>query len=188
MKEKYSIFKFSLAVFISIGIIFSPLYESRALLFAQENACEKNLKEAENKYTEGRFDEAIALLTQCLESPNITDDQKQQAFRLMGLTYIAKDYLTEAKKSVEKLLDLVPSYNPDPIYDPPPFINLVEQVKSETVVAPEVTEEKKSNMKWYLIAGGAAAVGLLGILLLAGGGDDDKPPAAQRLPSPPALP
>ena len=31
-----------------------------------------------------------------MESPNITEDEKKQAYRLLGLTYIAQDYLEEA--------------------------------------------------------------------------------------------
>ena len=43
--------------------------------FAQ---CDKELAEAEQNYNSGRFDEAIQLITGCLEKPSITEDEKKQ--------------------------------------------------------------------------------------------------------------
>jgi hypothetical protein len=105
----------------------------------------------------------------------------------MGLTYIAKDYLTEAKSSIENLLKLVPNYQPDPIFDPPPFINLVKEVQDETVAKQVTTkeEEPSSNIWWYV--GGGAAVVLVGAVLLSGGSDEETT-QTQSLPAPPDIP
>jgi len=186
--EKYSVFFKSMIVFfISIYLIIVPIMNS-GILFAQEVDCEKILKQAEEKYTDGRFDETIAILTVCLDDPNTTPEQKQKAYRLMGLTYIAKDYLTEAKTAIEKLLKIVPNYKPDPIYDPPPFINLVQEVQAETVATRATTGEgaKEDNNMWYYIGGGAAAVTILAVVLLSGGDDEEKKDEA--LPGPPSTP
>lgn len=185
--DKYcSISKSMIVVFICIHLIIAPIINSGALL-AQEVDCEKILKQAEEKYTDGRFDETIALLTVCLDDPNTTGEQKQTAYRLMGLTYIAKDYLSEAKTAIEKLLKIVPNYQPDPIYDPPPFINLVEEVQAETVATKAVAGEEKDNKMWYYIGGGVAAATILTVILVSGG-DDEKEEEVPALPGPPTMP
>lgn len=106
--------------------------------FAQ---CDKDLDEAEQRYNSGRFDEAIQLISGCLEEPGITEDEKKQAYRLLGLTYIAQDYLEEAKAAVRRLLDLIPNYKPDTVQDPPTFTNLVEEVRSEIETKPKFDAE-----------------------------------------------
>jgi hypothetical protein len=185
--EKYCDFLKSMIVLcISVYLVFAPIMNFGTLL-AQEVDCGKILTQAEEKYTDGRFDETIALLTVCLDDPNTTPDQKQQAYRLMGLTYIAKDYLSEAKTAIEKLLKIVPNYQPDPIYDPPPFINLVEEVQAETIATKAVAgEEVEDNRMWYYIGGGALAATILTVVLLSGG-DDDKE-KEEPLPGPPNMP
>lgn len=113
---------------------------SLTLGFAQ---CDKELAEAEQKYNSGQFDEAIQLITGCLEKPSITENEKKQAYRLLGLTYIAQDYLKEAKAAVRRLLDLIPNYKADTIQDPPSFANLVEEVRSEMVPKEEPVSKEE---------------------------------------------
>ena len=188
MNKSIGIFKPLLVLFLCTSLLILPVVDSGSLLFAQEIDIEKTLNDADQKYTEGRFDETIALLTVCIDTPGITPEQKQRAYRLMGLTYIAKDYLTEAKSSIEKLLKLVPNYQPDPIFDPPPFINLVKEVQDETV-AKQVTakeEEKSDSNLWWYVGGGAAVVVVAAVLL--SGGSDEEPAQPQALPGPPDLP
>jgi hypothetical protein len=185
MDQQSGVFRSSLVFYICISLVFTPFFMSGGGLFAQEVDLEKTLKQAEEKYTEGRFDETIALITVCLDQPTITPEQKQQAYRLMGLTYIAKDYLTEAKTAIESLLQLVPNYKPDPIYDPPPFINLVEEIQREVVaVKAKPEEEDTSKMYWY-IGGGVAAAAILAVVLFSGG---DEEAAEEDLPGPPSMP
>ena len=106
----------------------------------------------------------------------------------MGLTYIAQDYLNEAKTSIEKLLKLVPNYKPDPVYDPPPFINLVEEVQKETVDKPVVARpDSPSKKKWWLIGGGIGAAAIVTAIVMSSGGEDGPEPA-KALPGPPDLP
>jgi len=106
-----------------------------------QSVCEQNLREAEQQYNIGDFDRAIGLLTDCLDSENISKDEKMRAYRLLGLTYLAKDYLEEAKNAVRKLLDMVPNYKGDPVQDPPPFTKMVEELKQEQPVSPAEPSE-----------------------------------------------
>jgi tetratricopeptide (TPR) repeat protein len=150
------------------------------------------IKEAEQLYTIGRFDEAIKMLTELLERKDISEDQKLRAYRLLGLSYIAKDFLEDARSAIRKLLDMVPDYMPDPVQDPPPFTRMVEEVKQireeelDDELLPLIPEQKKNNKTmWMVIGGSVVAVGVLVAVLVSGGGNGGE---TNPLPEPPDLP
>ncbi len=162
-----------------------PASEARA-----QDACAKELTEAEEAYTRGRFDEAIGHLNQCLEKRRVSEEERERAYRLMGLSFIGKDVLGEARASVRKLLELVPNYQPDPALDPPPFVRMIEDVRGEIAASekapPPVTQEPAASQNtrkrggpgtWLLVGGGALLAGAAAVLLAgSGGGGDDGPP------------
>lgn len=168
------------------------------VLAAQQSTdWQQKILEAEQLYTIGRFDEAISILTECLEKGQLDEQQKMRVYRLLGLSYIAKDFLEDARGAIRKLLDMVPHYMSDPVQDPPPFTRLVEEVKEQrqeeiddelAELIPERKERK--NTMWMIIGGGALAVGALVAVLVSGSGngngngEDPKLP----LPGPPDLP
>jgi tetratricopeptide (TPR) repeat protein len=150
------------------------------------------IKEAEQLYTIGRFDEAIKMLTELLERKDISEDQKLRAYRLLGLSYIAKDFLEDARSAIRKLLDMVPDYMSDPVQDPPPFTRMVEEVKQireeelDDELLPLIPEQKKNNKTmWMVIGGSVVAVGVLVAVLVSGGGNGGE---TNPLPEPPDLP
>jgi len=163
-------------------------FNGKYILFAQvADDCEALLQKAEEKYNTGKFDETIELITKCLDSTDIGPDSKMKAYRLLGLTYLAKDYLVEAKIAINKLLELVPNYQTDPVQDPPPYINLVEELRGQVIIADDdhsKKPEEKSNSLWYYIGGGVAAV-VLGIVLLGGSSEDKGNETQPVLPDPP---
>ena len=181
-------------------LVLTPVGENFGTIFAQsQNECEEELKTAQKKMETGKFDEAIDLITQCLNKEGISNETKKQAYRLLGLTYIAKDYLGEARNAVGKLLDVVPNYTPDPDQDPPSFVDIVEEqiaeraqpVKTVDTKTTAATDEKSDKSLWWWIGGGAVVALVAVIVLAAGGGDDDgggDPPPATSLPNPPDLP
>jgi tetratricopeptide (TPR) repeat protein len=184
---------------LGLGIGGSPGMVAQALAQAGESAkCARELRLADQHYRRGAFDQAISLLTQCLNKPGLAEQEKLRAYRLLGLAYIAKDYLNEARSAIRKLLDLVPDYQPDPVQDPPPFTRLVQEVKqAKEKPAPRPAEkerlekiipaEKDRSTTVYWLAGGAGAVvlGVLAAVLIGGGPGEEK---AQPLPGPPDLP
>jgi len=189
---------------ISFVLIYA-LILNPALSVVAQDACEKQLSDAEQKYYSGRFDEAIETATRCLSSSSITEAEKLRAYKLIGLSYIAKDYLEQARSAVQKLLELVPTYEPDPDQDPPPFTNMVKEIKEkleqakkkqeqakEQVVAKEpvvqVPPEKKGGGKTWLYIGGGVAVGLVAVLAAGKKGGDGGTPPPALLPEPPAPP
>ncbi len=143
----------------------------------------KQLDEAEQKYNTGGFDQAIEILTNILKDTDLTSEEQKRTYRLLGLTYIAKEFEVEAKNAVTKLLEIVPDYQADPEQDPPGFIKLVEEHRS---AAPE---EEESSFSWLWIAGGAAvAGGVAAVLLLKSSGDDEEATNGGDFPSPPGRP
>jgi tetratricopeptide (TPR) repeat protein len=184
-----------------MGLLFF-LSLSAEVAQAQQQDCPAKLRQAEQEFTNTRFDEAIALLTTCLEKDGFTQPDKQRAYRLLGLAYLAKDYIEQAKSAINRLLDLVPMYQPDPDQDPPAFIQIFERVKIErqqrqtgapTEQKPpkEVKSKKGSGAKWLLIGGLVVAAGGGAALALGGGGGGGTtppPPTSQTLPTPPPLP
>jgi tetratricopeptide (TPR) repeat protein len=168
---------------------------------AQED-CRAKLTQAENAYTNGRFDEAIDLLSECVNKDKLSRADEQRALKLLGLAFLGKDYVDQAKNTIRKLLELVPGYEPDPDQDPPIFTNMVKQMKEETrrkepekkplEPTPKKAEvKKKGGAKWLLIGGLVVAAGGGAALALGGGGGGGTtppPPTSQSLPTPPPLP
>jgi tetratricopeptide (TPR) repeat protein len=150
-----------LALLLStLGLPVAPVYAGQ-----QDIECNEKILRAEQLYIIGRFDEAITILTECFDKGGLTDDQKMRAYRLLGLSYIAKDYLEDARSAIRKLLDMVPEYMPDPVQDPPPFTKLVEEVKEQREeeadqdLAGLIPDSKERKNKMWLIIGGALLIG-----------------------------
>lgn len=174
-----------------------------------QKICTEQLTQAEEHYNRGRFNEAINLITECLDKPEISSVEKKQAYRLLGLAYLAKDYLEEARNTVRKLLEMVPNYESDPVQDPPQFTKLIDEVKQEELEKPEepvakkveqkidksVTpksakvvdaESKGGSKKWYFIGGGVlVAGGITAAILLS---KDENGNGESSFPLPPNRP
>ena len=159
-----------------------------------QSQCRAELSEAESRYNEGRFDEAIDGINRCLSKSGLTEDERKLAYMLLGKTYLAKDYLNEARQAVKKLLEVVPNFEADPVQDPPAFIKMVADMKIErakTSAPPPkpvpAPSEKKSSKKWLWIGAGAVVAGGAAALLLSGGGEGGEGEQPD-LPGVPSLP
>ncbi len=118
---------------------------------AQDPAsCDSALTRAENDYFAGRFDDAIALLTDCLSRGAFSESEEERAFALLGKVHLANNLESQAREAIGELLTRVPSYQPNPATEPPEFVDFVEEVRQtmppveapepEPVVTPDVTE------------------------------------------------
>lgn len=186
----------TIAIIISSTVymlILFLLFMSRSLPAQTPADCRQSLETAQTQYHDGRFDEAIQLINDCLASGLKDVALQTQAYKQLTLAYLAQDHQAQAKRSVIKLLDVSPDYSPNSEQDLPQFISLVETVKAEirraaakkqaeeaarlaaeTQQNPPVTTPVKnsgasSSKRWYYIGGGAAAAGLLAAVILAGG-------------------
>jgi tetratricopeptide (TPR) repeat protein len=153
--------------------------------------CDAILAEAEEAYTRGRFDRAITLIEGCLDRRDLDRATRSRAYRLIGLTYIAKDYADKAREAVRSLLKIVPDYQPDPDQDPPPYVRLVEEVRRETgAPPPPVPAEKKKGGGWIkkALLGTGALVAAAIVYVVSTGGGGDETSDCPELPDPPGAP
>jgi tetratricopeptide (TPR) repeat protein len=180
---------------IIIALLFQPV---TGVVAQVKGVCEERLKEAEKNFYDGLFDDAITLLNQCLKEPNIAQQERAKTHELLAKVYLGKDYLDQAENALKKLLELVPTYAPNPERDTPTFITLVEKVKSEQPKVaeqskkPEPAEKKEDKGAWYtntwvLVGAGVAVAGGAALLLL-GGKKDTNGGQVNPLPAPPDLP
>ncbi|MGD9488592.1 MAG: tetratricopeptide repeat protein [Calditrichaceae bacterium] len=167
-----------------------PVIDNTSVLHAQESeqACAKMLSAAQTMYYEGRFDEAIDLVKECLKSNDYSMEDKKLAYKIAGQSLLAKGYPDTAKEFIRKLLEMDPGYHPTIEDEPPVFVELVDVVRTEISVQEAASvPEKKSNKKWIWIgAGGAVLLGTIAIIAGgSGGGDSD---GKKPLSSPPDWP
>ncbi len=177
--------RYPVYIFCILFLLVYPINDMMPFTMLDDDCIEK-LDEAEDLYRTGGFDEAIEILTNCLEKGEMPQDETMRAYRLLGLAYIGQDYLEEARQAIARLLDLVPDYIPDPVQDPPTFARMVEDVRDEKEDndLPEITEQEERSSIWYYIGGGILAAGAaVGAVLMLTGDDDDP-----ELPRPPSLP
>ena len=99
-----------------------------SIINAQENDCKTNLQEAEEFYTQGKWTEAIDKIQQCLKNDNVSETEQGEAYRLLGLVYVATELEKDANKAFKNLLIMVPNYKVDPEKDPPQLQKIVEEI------------------------------------------------------------
>ncbi len=112
---------------------------------AMAQACTSELPNANEAYTFGRFDEAIKLLKECLKKQGVVRIEQQQSHRLLALSYIGKDEPSQARIRVRNLVSQAPDYQPDPEQDPPPFVQMVQEVQRELEQADAPASETKTQ-------------------------------------------
>lgn len=180
-------------VFLGLTIFLAP----RAV--AQETTtCKDALEQTETAYIEGRFSQAISLLSPCLDRAETETDELVRAYRFLALAYLRSDEVAEARAAILRLLRIAPDYHPDPVNDPPSYRALVDivrqQIQLEFASGADslqfvVDEQEKSpswlqaHLKWIASGGTLIAVGLLAAILRGGG-----PERPQPLPGPPSMP
>jgi len=97
----------SLVIFLFIGsaVLYSPQVRAQV-----EKVCEEQMKEAEEYYKQGEFSLALDLIKRCLATKGISEEEKGEAYRFMGIVYMAQEYEKEANNAFKNLLIMVPNY------------------------------------------------------------------------------
>jgi hypothetical protein len=195
-------------VLAGLLLVQSPVFAS---LRMQDDAWEK-IHQAERLFDEGKIDDSINILELLLEQPGLTTEQKQKSYELLAANYLAKMSEERADRALRKLLELAPSYRPDPSYYSQGFIDRVERIRKEvaaahppgeTVQLPEDTtrvaeealqppEEKERESfvgsTWFWVGAGVLVAGTVTALAISGGDGTSSQTQAQALPPPPSLP
>ncbi len=94
-----------------------------------QRLCAAVLPEAEARYTDGRFGEALDAAARCLAEKPLAEAEARRALRLAVLAHLGRRERAEAQLAALRLLDRAPDYEPDPMTDPPDYAALVYDVR-----------------------------------------------------------
>jgi tetratricopeptide (TPR) repeat protein len=165
-----------------LQIIFLPLQD---FLAAQDLSADDLIAQAKKNYYEGSFDQAIALIKTCLQETKLEKGQLQEAYKILAQAYLAKNYTDAAREVVVKLLEVNPLYAPTIEEEPPPFVQLVNEVRQQK--SPEAAAQPESDNKWLWIGAGGALVIGAATFIIFNNNDDDKV-VDNKLAGPPPMP
>ena len=122
--------------FLIVGVVLGLVLP----VTAQAQACDRALEEADAFYVRAAFDDAIALLEECMEGDQLSREDRARAYRLVGLSYIGKGQTAEARTAAEDLMAVDPDYEPDPVNDPPSWQRLVDEAEPAETTDPAPAE------------------------------------------------
>lgn len=146
-------------------------------------SCDEGYTQAEKAYYAANFEAAERALRPCLDPSAVSDSVRVQAYRLLGFIHLGQNDREAARLAVESLIDLRPTYTPDPQQDRPDFVALVRTVKEERGL-PTAGPDKGGRrwLRWVAGGIGVAALGTVAALLLGGGGGSNG--GTESLPPP----
>lgn len=80
------------------------------LISKSQNNCEQNLKQAEELYKDGDYDNGILILEKLFTQCSFSNKKKEEALELLTKFYLEQDNLKESDVAMRKLLDNNPHY------------------------------------------------------------------------------
>jgi len=106
-----------------ISALISPLVFAPTA--SAQDQCAQEMAEAREKYNNGDFPTAIAVLGNCLRKSSLTSTEKKQAYELLPLIHVANDDTVQAKRVLQELWKVEPNYDPNSVEEAPAlFIRL----------------------------------------------------------------
>jgi tetratricopeptide (TPR) repeat protein len=94
-------------------------------LSGQDN-CREKLVSANALYEKGDLNGAIEMVLPCTKSD--ASSEVWQTYKLLAKAYLANNQEEEANKAAVKMLEINPSYEPNPRTDPKDLINLLKKI------------------------------------------------------------
>lgn len=111
-----------------IGLLFA-LCISFLGAIAQESDCSNALFEANKLYENGKFQDAVNRLENCVKTGAISREEKLGAVRLLSISYLMLQNGDQAEKYAQELLSIRPDYKKYPFADPREFTVLLSNFK-----------------------------------------------------------
>ncbi len=75
-----------------------------------QNGCDQNVKQAEELYNSGDYDNCIQILEKSINECNFSNKKKEAALELLAKSYLDQDKLVQADAAVQNLLANNPNY------------------------------------------------------------------------------
>lgn len=183
---------------LRVGVLLLLLSGGASSLWAQQasEVCDRALAAADDQYRGAEYEEALRLVSACLNQSDRSDEQSIRAYQRLALIHLKRDELDQARTAVVNLLGVDATYEADPVANPPSYVSLVTVVKnnlqqqapSATTLAAEPPRRKsffRRTSTWVLI-GGLVGGGVAAAVASGGGGSSSG--GTQTLPVPPTLP
>jgi len=118
--------------FTLCAVLVAQLFAFAQPLFAQGvSPSAADVKQGQEYYEQGRFDEAIQLLKSLVDRGVLNGQDLIKARELLARSYAKKGYPDNAKETFKVILHDDPTWTPDPIRVPPDETALFEDAKRE---------------------------------------------------------
>ena len=108
------------------------VFLSWSVLWSQTECGQIVLEEGRKLYETGRVEAVISLIGPCLES-GFSGDEQIQAYRLLALSYMARDDMVTSRSMIEEILRRDPFYTPNLLFDPPRYVQIVESMRKPVI-------------------------------------------------------
>lgn len=185
-------------LWIGVSLYVAPVHAQNSVV------CERALDAANDQYLDAEYEEALRLVSACLNQSDIPDEQAVSAYRLLALIHLKQDELESARAAVVNLLGIDPTYEADPVSSPPAYVSLVSIVQrdlqrtaEEQAVAAASAEPTRKpffrrSSTWITMGGILVGSGVATYFVMEGGstsgGGGNPPPGPGSLPVPPGAP
>ena len=181
-----------------LGVVLLLLGVGAAPLQAQQTSevCDRALAAADDQNRDAAYEEALRLVSACLNQSDRSDEQSIRAYRRLALIHLKRDELDQARAAVVNLLGVDAGYAADPVANPPSYVSLVSVVKENLQQAPPTDTTMVADApgrkpffrrtSTWLLFGGLVGGGVAAAVLAGGGGSSGG--GADPLPVPPTLP
>jgi len=162
----------ALACLLASNIFFTPPAPA-------QNQCETELLVARQRYDDGFFQDAVALLEGCLKKNGLTPHEQEPAYALLAQVHLANGDNLPARIAAEKLVEVSPDYTPR-AKDRSDFRALIEEIKKQprpALILPVVEERPRprgGSKKWWWIGGGTAITAGIVVVLSGARKSGDK--------------
>jgi hypothetical protein len=153
------------------------------LLAGELSSCDENLKQAEESYFTGNFEQATKLINNCLRETGISDEHREKAYIILTRISLAEGDIQTSRQYIEIILKINPGYQPTIEEETPKFVNLVSEIKA---AIGKTKSDKSGFNKWILIGAGGVATTAIILLVTAKGGNNDI--QDNKLAEPPPFP
>lgn len=94
-------------------------------------SCESLLDEAQARYVDLDFEPVEALVLACVLRDDTEVADLRRGYRLLTLSFLRQELVRDARGIALRLIAADPSYEPDPVQDPPDYVALFQALQDQ---------------------------------------------------------